>query len=612
MMKKKKLLLLLIPLLILATVFTSAFTQVQTFTIEGILAHDEFNLGREPSGYEEVSYTLLEDPDGRTGYSGQLYICLGGDWVEDGKPVRTDDSGRDKTYEVADYKNEIIALYGKDIYQKALASGQTLVYDSSRGKPVIHSEKDEKLDVTPCKDGDKAYFYNNLDFYLKLAFTVDGEQGGSKLTIIPPEQSIYVGEQAQYRAIWTENGEETDVTELSTWKSMNTNLATSDGNGKFMGTSKGSLTVTAVYNNRSQTAYLNVLENGEPIPEPGDPEKEPNSPPVAVIDAPEEVEVGEDFCIRSKSYDSDGYIVFHDWYVSGDLELDKNDEEGWTETTENKCGVYFEDEGEYEIELQVTDDAGSSDDTTHTIKVTPPKPDARFQVKGHFKEDRDLTFDTTSTGSKYSAIDWSKSYVEVSAVDSKNDEHIRIYLGGEHVGKGTFYDTKEFDLLFRKTGDYKITHYVVNKHGLSDKATGTFFIEPDLPPVAEIETSPIVYMNPKNLHSNFPYTDQTIYGKATSPDGDVIEEYIYSVTYDSNNDGEYEDDEPVVHFSSNEMVVGKTYDYQHPEFPNLEIFASFDNNYNLNFETPYVGKYHVLLTAVEGWNNANYTTKSFN
>lgn len=235
-MKKKKLLLLLISTVILVILFSNLlFAQAQTITIDGIKAHDIFNYGHEPSNFEEVDYTLNNRPSGRTGYSGILYRCVGGQWIQDGPEVNTDDSGRDKKYSFEEYEKEIKqaleAQYGEErveeLYQAALNSGASLVYDESRGKKVIYSSGNSGTKL-PCKDGDNGYFYNNLDFWLKLEFELPDKPDKCEpsLRVTPPSQTIYVGEIAQYRAIYTdEHCVEHDVTDEAEWSVSDPSVA---------------------------------------------------------------------------------------------------------------------------------------------------------------------------------------------------------------------------------------------------------------------------------------------------------------------------------------------------------------------------------------------------
>lgn len=188
-------LLLLIGILLISFIFTGKDHPAEAsgeILIEGILAHDFIGRSvQEPDSYNSVKFLIDNDPDYRTGWSGFTSYCdnsvaynpdgsakLDRDgkpispWVENGR-ANTDDSGRDKIYKVSDYRDQIVAKYGVDKYEKALASGKHLVYQSD-SKKTIYSKDHHPL---PCKgngnsdDSDKGFYYNNLDFYLTLTFT---------------------------------------------------------------------------------------------------------------------------------------------------------------------------------------------------------------------------------------------------------------------------------------------------------------------------------------------------------------------------------------------------------------------------------------------------------
>lgn len=522
-----------------------------TYKIVDVLAKDT---NKHPKNRKEIwdlidAYNNDGDTGGRTGWSAYKLECKRDD---DGEPywykfdeTRTDDSGRDKTYYVSEYKSEIIKSLqtekggGYDEKTATLIYEAALEYEKKHKVHLVYQEgsKSEPKDVVqiehhPCKVGELGGYYNNLDFYLTMTFTVEEEEtSGPSLRIEPPEQTIYVDEQAKYRAYWKdENGEEKEVTDLATWKVMDTSLATSEGQGLFTGTAKGSTTVTAVYNDKSATAYLEVLKKGEPPPE--EPKPEPNEPPVAIIDAPEVVEIGEEFCLRSNSYDTDGYIKFYDWGFTGEL---ADDDDGFTETTESKCGVYYEDPGEQEVWLQVTDDDGSSDDTTHTINVVYPVPDANFKVNGFPIENRAVWLTPNRPYGKNDTAEKKFKIVEnkwtIRALDNENQSAIIVIE--DDLNNSDYRE--EIELLFRKQGDYEVTHYIKNNRGQSDIDTEIITITEDLLPTSSVETSEVVYLNNQGK--------QTVtFEISSNSEDDYIGNNIVEIVHDSNNDGRYEEE----------------------------------------------------------------------
>ncbi|RKJ23886.1 hypothetical protein D7X33_44060, partial [Butyricicoccus sp. 1XD8-22] len=192
----------------------------------------------------------------------------------------TTDGFEGETYDVSLFKDDIIDDYGQELYDKLesggfwfdVKSGQ--IPDDYRAYPGVDSRK---LISNP-KEGDPAFLYyeNNVTVFLHY---IDNDNEPT-LTVLPPSQTIEVGETAQYQAIYRDaNGMETDVTEQADWSSVDTTIGESLGNGKFKGMKIGSTDIQATYEELTGKALLNVgVEEPEPEPLP------PNQPPVAIID----------------------------------------------------------------------------------------------------------------------------------------------------------------------------------------------------------------------------------------------------------------------------------------------------------------------------------------
>lgn len=186
-MKNKLILSFLVIILFLnslGTTYITAFaalTPGEEITIEGIRAHDFIGIPvKHPTTLKEV----LEYVDsggyvsGRTGWSAYDLLCVvdvenGGTKWEKDQVVYTSDSGRDKHYAVADYESEIVAKYGREVYEAALASGKSLQYQEG-SKTESPTGKEWKW--FPCQVGERGGYYNDLDFDLTLTFKVDEEE----------------------------------------------------------------------------------------------------------------------------------------------------------------------------------------------------------------------------------------------------------------------------------------------------------------------------------------------------------------------------------------------------------------------------------------------------
>jgi len=334
-----------------------------------------------------------------------------------------------------------------------------------------------------------------------------------------------------------------------------------------------------LYYENNVTVYLDYYDDGETGPteptDPTEPEPEPeeppkfNNPPTAIIDGPTEVELGESFCLRSASYDTDGTIEIYDWGYSG--EYSKNDDEGFTETTSSKCGLYFEDVGEQDVWLQVTDDGGKSDDTTHRINVVYPIPDAGFEVEGHLIENRavkvipDRPYGRNDEAEKQFPI--VENVWTIEALDNSNQSSI---IDIEDDLKNSAFN-EIIEVLFRKKGEYKVTHYIKNNRGQSDSEEQTITIKEDLLPIAKVETSSSYYLG------NDGKEEITIRSESTSND-DIIDTYRYEIVYDDNNDGVFDETPTVINTFTPEIKYNATK----------------------------LGDYSVKLTVIETFDEATY------
>lgn len=120
------------------------------------------------------------------------------------------------------------------------------------------------------------------------------------LTVSPSSQTIEVGQTAVYDAVFDADGAGTasspvDVTASAVWSSSNPNVAYRSGNGVFIGTNEGSVTVTATYQGLSGTAALIVIPG--PVLPP--------TPTLSVNPPGQTIQVG-DAASYSATYDADG------------------------------------------------------------------------------------------------------------------------------------------------------------------------------------------------------------------------------------------------------------------------------------------------------------------
>ena len=141
--------------------------------------------------------------------------------------------------------------------------------------------------------------YRNLTDTANLTVRDDNQGGNATLVIVPPSQTVNVGNTATYRAKYDPDGPggsqgEIDVTSNSSWSADNTAVATSLNNGNFRGIREGSTTVRASYQGLQATANLTVRDDNQG-----------GNATLVIVPPSQTVNVGNTATYRAK-YDPDG------------------------------------------------------------------------------------------------------------------------------------------------------------------------------------------------------------------------------------------------------------------------------------------------------------------
>ncbi|MGN7762802.1 hypothetical protein [Paenibacillus sp. 22594] len=279
-------------------------------------------------------------------------------------------------------------------------------------------------------------------------------------------------------------------------------------------------------------------------------------PPVAVINAPSEVKAGDDVLIDGRlSYDPDGTIKDYWWDTPGAKENIGNVSKGTTWYSEAQVGK------EFNILLTVVDNDLQFGSTSTKITVIKPEPEAGLSVGGTLKQNRKVILKNSSTSPTRFPLVPEKTYVTLTALTGGTNADIK------YSGALGHFETK--DLLFKKPGTYKAAIYVENTLGYSSSTSITFTIVPDEAPVNYFSMVSTAYRSPENGNKALVSIDDMSY----SPDKDVIGRRLWEYRYDSNNDGNF-NNEPWVIYSN-------------------------ENKDRLNLEVSEVGKYEVRLTVFE-------------
>jgi len=253
-----------------------------------------------------------------------------------------------------------------------------------------------------------------------------------------------------------------------------------------------------------------------------------NNPPVANIQAPDEVYQGDEVLIYPDCFDPDDNLADNvDWTINPSTgfsgELIGNI---WYDST-----LVFNTPGEYRLTLTAHDTCGLTDTAEKTILVKPYIPEAYFTYSGTTKVNRKIVLDSSgSVSSPAFPVDFSKNQWEFVPAEGTTAADIKIVSST---------DLKTRQILFKKPGDYKIRLRVTNTAGnASEWYEQILKIYPDDPPVADFYVQASVLRDPDNGNK----ATIELVDSSYSPDGDTISQRIWRYRYDSDNDGSFSDE----------------------------------------------------------------------
>ena len=192
------------------------------------------------------------------------------------------------------------------------------------------------------------------------------------------------------------------------------------------------------------------------------------------------------------------------------------------------------------IDLQVVDNDGLADYASKVVTVVEPKPYVRMRIDGTLKENRKISLlDTTSNPDDYGVA--SRSWT-ITAVPGTGAEQDSICL--DNPG-----NLSPHNILIKKAGQYDITLRHRNTAGYEDTVTQRITVAEDRPPVADFSTVTSVTRDP----SGTAYI--ILNDRSYSPDSDIISQRKWTVRYDSNNNGSFDDETAVVIDSGNSETI---------------------------------------------------------
>lgn len=186
------------------------------------------------------------------------------------------------------------------------------------------------------------------------------------------------------------------------------------------------------------------------------------------------------------------------------------------------------------------------------------KPEMELSFAGNKKENRKVTIDVEGISDTESII--------------REDTVWNITKDGSGAEDACAVDEEASDvfhkeMIFREAGTYEVS-VTVTTGEVDYTVTKELVIEKDLAPVAAFSLEQGYYSRDEKGHAEIIIRDAS-----SSPDGDAIGQRIWTVYYDGDNNGEFTEQEASV--------------------------CSDGNETELAIDTDKVGKYKVVLTAVE-------------
>ncbi|MGE5630096.1 MAG: hypothetical protein ACM3TR_03245 [Caulobacteraceae bacterium] len=159
---------------------------------------------------------------------------------------------------------------------------------------------------------------------------------------------------------------------------------------------------------------------------------------------------------------------------------------------------------------------------------------------------------------------------------------------------GSFGSDISKDMILKKAQQYKFDLRVDNTYGLYDTESKSVAIAPDVAPVADFTVATQVLRDPKN--SNYATITATNLSKST--DGDTIKKTIMFYAYDSNNDGNF-DNETWYYSKDGTTWTATGLTYSQLDSFDLYNLSGASNPATFTLKTNQVGKYKFECKTIE-------------
>lgn len=253
-------------------------------------------------------------------------------------------------------------------------------------------------------------------------------------------------------------------------------------------------------------------------------------PPFARITAPTKVKGGQSFIVSgANSFDKDGTIVSYAW------EQPNANEALYGKSSDTSYPLSLIGTTQT-ITLKVTDNSGLTGTTSQDVEVVAPVPAPYLTVGGTLKENRKVSLhNETRVRPEDFPIVPAKTKFKIEWLEG-NGSNADIKYNGSLNG------IDDVDFLVKSPGKYRVSLYVENTAGYGATATKTLTISPDEAPIPYISIPSGAYRDPSDGNRARVVLDDL----SISPDFDYLAHRFWQYRYDSDNDGNFNEENWVV------------------------------------------------------------------
>lgn len=351
-----------------------------------------------------------------------------------------------------------------------------------------------------------------------------------------------------------------------------------------------------------KTANLQIYcmsSGGNPTPTPV------NNPPTVALNLPPTVALGDDLPVNAVGNDSDGDTLTYSWNTPSGMAGDLGGIGGTVEF-DNPSDVGQEKT----FTVTVNDGKGGTATATAVTTVVEPQPTVSINIGGTLKENRKVTLSETSySGSKSYKIDNSK--ITWAFYDSNNNpiDVTNAADSGIVESLDNTTGTSSMNVLFTKAGTYTVKCTVYNNYGATATDTKQIAIVQDVAPIADFTVPKTVYRDPDNGN----LATLQIKDNSYSSDGDIITKRIWLYAFDSNNDGNFNDETFYVYdvnlgwkaygsYADIETLSSNPYFVNSINGGNLTSINIVPQNFNRDGQMQsHVGKYRIVEIVQESF-----------